>query len=299
MGQRIHQPPQTKARKSVTATAFSSCDVFDTWAQVYDEQPNPILTLEQRFLSQMLPDINGLHVLDAGCGTGRWLQFLAPRGAASLIGVDSSEKMLHRAGEKIGTNCSLRLGTCTALPISNNRIDLVMSSFVLSYLENLKDYALELHRITRPGAHVFLTDMHPDTAISCNWTRSFTHDGSTEQLRVHGHSLQEIVSTFKACGFELLANIQPAFDLEEKKIFEENGRLASYEESANLPAVYILQLQKKTLASKIPETSEGSQTLHLSGGRYALGPRLATDASIVIERGHIRSVLAKSHTDRK
>jgi cytosine/adenosine deaminase-related metal-dependent hydrolase/ubiquinone/menaquinone biosynthesis C-methylase UbiE len=294
MGQRIHQPSQTKARKSVTAAALSSFDVFDTWAQVYDEQPNPLLLLEQRFLSQMLPDINGLHVLDAGCGTGRWLQFLAPRGASSLIGVDSSTKMLHRAAEKIGTACSLRQGACTALPISDNKIDLVVSSFVLSYLENLNDFARELHRVTRPGAHVFLTDMHPDTAISCNWTRSFTHDGSTEKLRVYGHSLQTIVNTFNAHGFELLANIQPAFDLEERKIFEKNGRLAFYEESVNFPAVYILQLQKQPLASKFSETNESSQTLHLSGGKYALGPRSATDASIEIERGNIRSVIAKS-----
>ena len=294
MGQRIHQSPQTKARKSVTATAFSSFDVFDTWAQVYDEQPNPLLMLEQRFLSQMLPDINGLHVLDAGCGTGRWLQFLAPRGAASLIGVDSSTKMLHRAAEKLGTTCSLLQGACTALPISDNRIDLVVSSFVISYLENLKDFAKELHRITRPGAHVFLTDMHPDTAISCNWTRSFTHDGSTEKLRVYGHSLQTIVNTFKAYGFELLANIQPAFDLEERKIFEENGRLAFYEESADLPAVYILQLQKRSPASKLSDATENSQTLHLSGGKYALGPRSATEGSIEVERGYIRSLIAKS-----
>jgi len=278
----------------VTATAFSSFDVFDTWAQVYDEQPNPLLILEQRFLSQMLPDINGLHLLDAGCGTGRWLQFLAPRGAASLIGVDSSTKMLHLAAEKNGTTCSLRLGTCTALPISDNSIDLVVSSFVLSYLESLKDFARELHRVTRPGAHVFLTDMHPDTAITCNWTRSFTHDGSTEKLRVFGHSLQTIVNTFKACGFELLANIQPAFDLEERKIFEENGKLPFYEESANLPAVYILQLQKRSVLSKLPDASESSQALHLTGGRYALGPRSATEGSIEIEHGHIHSLLAKS-----
>ena len=293
MGQRIHQPPQTKARKSVIATALSSFDVFDTWAQVYDEQPNPLLMLEQRFLSQMLPDINGLHVLDAGCGTGRWLQFLAPRGTASLIGVDSSTKMLHRAADKIGTACSLRLGTCAALPIPDGTIDLVVSSFVLSYLESLKDFARELHRVTRSGGHIFLTDMHPDTAVTCNWTRSFTHDGSTERLRVNGHSLQMIIDTFEACGFVLLANIQPTFDLEERKIFEENGKLPFYEESANLPAIYILQLQKRSPVTKLSDASESSHALRLSGARYALGPSSVTEGPIEIERGHIRSLLAK------
>jgi cytosine/adenosine deaminase-related metal-dependent hydrolase/ubiquinone/menaquinone biosynthesis C-methylase UbiE len=278
----------------VTATASSSFDVFDTWAQVYDEQPNPLLMLEQRFLSQVLPDINGLHVLDVGCGTGRWLQLLQSRSAASLIGVDSSTKMLQRAADKVGTSCSLRLGTCVTLPISDNAIDLIISSFVLSYLASLNDFARELSRVTRPGAHVFLTDMHPDTAVTCNWTRSFTCDGSTEQLYVNGHSLKAIIDTFKAYGFELLANIQPSFGLEERKIFEENRKLAFYEQSANLPGIYILQLQKKPLISKFSETGESSQTLHLSGGRYALGPGSATEGAIEIERGHIRSLLAKS-----
>jgi cytosine/adenosine deaminase-related metal-dependent hydrolase/ubiquinone/menaquinone biosynthesis C-methylase UbiE len=278
----------------VTATAFSSFDVFDTWAQVYDEQPNPLLMLEQRFLSQMIPDISGLHVLDVGCGTGRWLQLLETRSAASLLGVDSSTKMLQRAADKVGTSCSLRLGTCVALPVTDNAIDIVVSSFVLSYLASLKDFARELYRVARPGAHIFLTDMHPDTAVTCNWTRSFTCDGSTEKLHVNGHSLQTIIDTFKAYGFELLANIQPPFGLEERKIFEENRKLEFYEQSADLPGIYILQLQKKPLVSKVSETSESSQALHLSGGRYALGPRSATEGSIEIERGHIRSLLAKS-----
>jgi cytosine/adenosine deaminase-related metal-dependent hydrolase/ubiquinone/menaquinone biosynthesis C-methylase UbiE len=299
MGQRIYQPSQTKARKSVTATASSSFDVFDTWAQVYDEQPNPLLMLEQRYLSQLLPDIGGLHVLDVGCGTGRWLQLLESRSAASLVGVDSSTKMLQRAADKVGASCSLRLGTCVALPVADNAIDIVVSSFVLSYLASLKDFARELYRVARPGAHIFLTDMHPDTAVTCNWTRSFTCDGSTEKLDVNGHSLQIVIDIFKAYGFELLANIQPPFGLEERKIFEDNHKLDFYEQSVNLPGIYILQLQKKPPVSKFPETSESPQALHLSGGRYALGPSSATEGSIEIERGQIRSLLAKSSISGK
>ncbi len=52
-------------------------EAFDTWADVYDSQPNPLLALEQRLLGPMLPDVRGLDVLDAGCGTGRWLHHLA------------------------------------------------------------------------------------------------------------------------------------------------------------------------------------------------------------------------------
>ena len=52
-------------------------EAFDAWSEVYDTQPNPLLALEERVLGSMMPDVRGLDVLDAGCGTGRWLQRLA------------------------------------------------------------------------------------------------------------------------------------------------------------------------------------------------------------------------------
>ena len=84
----------------MTTTVATPSDVFDTWAQVYDEQPNPLLMLEQRFLVRMLPDVRGLDVLDAGCGTGRWLQLLAshrpaiPKGRGSAARVAEGQKSL-------------------------------------------------------------------------------------------------------------------------------------------------------------------------------------------------------------
>ena len=53
---------------------------------------------KQRVLGSMLPDVRGLDVLDAGCGTGRWLQQLADRSPRSLLGVDISPQMLLLAG---------------------------------------------------------------------------------------------------------------------------------------------------------------------------------------------------------
>jgi cytosine/adenosine deaminase-related metal-dependent hydrolase/ubiquinone/menaquinone biosynthesis C-methylase UbiE len=273
-----------------TMIAISS-DVFDTWAQVYDEQPNPLLALEQRFLSRMLPDIGGLDVLDAGCGTGRWLQLLAPHRPASLVGVDASPQMLQRASAKLGTTSTLRLGSCAALPVQNATADLVLASFVLSYLENVEGFARELHRVTRPGATVFLTDMHPDTAISCNWKRSFKVNGAQEHLQTSSYSLQQITNIFQTYGFELLARIEPSFDSPEKATFEQNRRLESYESSANLPAIYILQLRRKLAVAPRPHNlPESSEILHITGASYALGPETATPASIAIERGHIDSI---------
>ena len=234
----------------MTTMAVSPSDVFDTWAQVYDEQPNPLIALEQRFLCRMLPDVSGLDVLDVGCGTGRWLQLLAPHHPASLVGVDASPQMLQRASAKLGTAATLASGKLRrfARPAMPPRISssLPLSSAIWT---DVDAFARELHRVARPGATVFLTDMHPDTAISCNWKRSFKANGTEEYLHTNSHSLQQITDAFQACGFELLTRIEPAFDSHEKTTFEQNGMLESYESSANLPAIYILQLRKQPLCS--------------------------------------------------
>jgi cytosine/adenosine deaminase-related metal-dependent hydrolase/ubiquinone/menaquinone biosynthesis C-methylase UbiE len=284
----------------MTTMMADPSDVFDTWAQVYDEQPNPLLALEQRFLIRMLPDVNGLDVLDTGCGTGRWLQLLASHHPASLVGVDASPQMLQRASAKLGTTSTLRLGSCVALPVQNTTADLVLASFVLSYIESVETFARELHRVARPGAMVFLTDMHPDTAVSCNWKRSFRANGTEERIQTIGHSLQKITDIFQDCGFELLTSIEPSFDSQDKSSFIQNGRLESYESSANLPAIYILQLRRKSaLSLRSHDLSVTAGTLHFSGASYAVGPTASTAASIAVERGHIHSISSGMTRDLK
>jgi ubiquinone/menaquinone biosynthesis C-methylase UbiE len=143
---------------------FSSpvVEAFDAWSEVYDTQPNPLLALEERVLGSMMPDVRGLDVLDAGCGTGRWLEWLVARSPRSLVGVDISPAMLLLAGIKLSHNCSLRLGSCTALPVNDTSCDMVLSSFVVSYLADLEAFAREIDRVARPGATIFLADMHPE-----------------------------------------------------------------------------------------------------------------------------------------
>jgi cytosine/adenosine deaminase-related metal-dependent hydrolase len=176
------------------------------------------------------------------------------------------------------------------LPVQNASADLVLASFILSYMESVEAFARELHRVARPGATVFLTDMHPDTATSFNWKRSFKANGTEEHIQATFHSLKQITDTFEACGFALLTRIEPSFDSHEKPTFVQNGKLESYESSADLPAVYILQLRKQSAVVRPHGPLDNTETLHIEGASYAVGPDAATTASIAIERGHIKSI---------
>ncbi len=48
-------------------------------------------------LRALLPDLCGLQVLDLGCGFGWFCRWARQHGAAHVLGIDISEKMLARA----------------------------------------------------------------------------------------------------------------------------------------------------------------------------------------------------------
>jgi cytosine/adenosine deaminase-related metal-dependent hydrolase/SAM-dependent methyltransferase len=260
-------------------------EVFDRWAPSYDAQPNPLLALEQRVLLPRFGDVRGLDVLDAGCGTGRWLGQLAARSPRSLAGVDISPVMLGLAASKLNHGCELLLGSCTALPVRDATADLVLSSFVVSYLDDVERFAQEIDRVSRPGAMIFLTDMHPETEASLRWKRGC---GSGTQVDGRGWPLSRIIQAFEAHGFTLVSLTEPAFGIPERQIFEECGREDLYESAAGLPAIYVLQLRKPPVSRRSRlVTQDAGGSVRLTGGRCARGPDSAEPASLSIVGGMI------------
>jgi cytosine/adenosine deaminase-related metal-dependent hydrolase/ubiquinone/menaquinone biosynthesis C-methylase UbiE len=266
-------------------------EIFDSWAEVYDTQPNPLLSLEQRILGSRLGDVRGLDIVDAGCGTGRWLQQLAGRGPRSLIGVDISPAMLLLAGAKLDHNCDLRLGNCAVLPVGDTATDMVLSSFVASYLDDLDAFAQEVDRIARPGATVFLSDMHPDTEARFNWKRGFQANGTDTQIHGRKWSLQQITQAFADRGFKVFSLMEPSFSTEERQIFEECGRLDLYESARALPAIYVLQLRKPPSSPRVRKAASYTPgAIYLTGGRCAVGADVSAIASLSIDGQTIHSI---------
>lgn len=267
-------------------TPLPNQQVFNAWASVYDEQLNPLLALEQRFLVQLLPNVRERDVLDAGCGTGRWLRLLSEQSPRSLIGIDPSSDMLHHASAKCIAGVELRLGSCTDVPLPDASVDVVLLSFVLSYVPDIKALVQELIRISRPGAHIFITDMHPETATALRWKRAFRQGKERQELQTCGRSLDELTDSFQASGFLVRAMLEPRFGPSEKIIFDEAGKLEAYQATAHLPAIYIAHIQKPATVS-IPSVAA---SLYLTGASCAIGSNESLSASIAIEDGNIVSI---------
>ena len=118
--------------------------------------------LERADLLALLPDVDGRRVLDLGCGAGQLARYLAMTGAAEVVGVDVSERMLALArAEWAHPRVTYCRGAVEYVMFPPARFDLVVSSLVLHYVD---DYAGVVSRIAAwlaPGGVLVYSTEHP------------------------------------------------------------------------------------------------------------------------------------------
>jgi SAM-dependent methyltransferase len=89
-------------------------------------------------LRGLLPDLGGQRVLDLGCGFGRFCRWAREQGAAAVLGIDVSEKMLTRASEATRDPAiAYTRADMERLELPPDSFDLVYSSLALHYVEKL------------------------------------------------------------------------------------------------------------------------------------------------------------------
>jgi len=84
-------------------------DAYDEMADTYErETEKNLYNAEIKFpgTTDLVPDVTGDRVLDAGCGAGRYTEWLLERGA-DVVSVDVSEEMLDRARHRVGDRARL------------------------------------------------------------------------------------------------------------------------------------------------------------------------------------------------
>jgi cytosine/adenosine deaminase-related metal-dependent hydrolase/ubiquinone/menaquinone biosynthesis C-methylase UbiE len=295
LGAPIHQSAQAEGRKPlggshiqgsdrVSPSDVSPRDGYRLVSSAYDAEPNPMLLLEQRLLEQLLPPIKGLDVFDIGCGTGRWLARLADKEPLSLLGLDFSPEMLLLAKRKLRGAAKLVLADCSNIPFPRFSADLILASFVTSYLEDLDVFAEQARRLLRAAGSIFLTDLHPDTAASLGWRRGFHANGSFVSMATHSRPLSEVLRSFEKFGMEVKVLLQPKFGDPERKLFERAGKMDAFKSASGLPAIYILQFHVKPRRSCSPRKTASARTLvHVRGAGVAFGPQESAQADLTIE----------------
>jgi trans-aconitate methyltransferase len=119
-------------------------------------------TSEWPALRALLPAIAGKRVVDLGCGFGQLSRWLAAEGAASVLGIDLSEKMLARAAaETKSPAVTYRRADLETLELEPESADLIVSSMAFHYVEDFARLAQTLHAALASGGPLAFSIEHP------------------------------------------------------------------------------------------------------------------------------------------
>ncbi len=113
-------------------------------------------------LRAMLPPMAGLRVVDLGCGFGWFARWARGAGAASILGLDLSEKMLARAATDTNDPAiDYRRADLDQLALPHAAFDLAFSSLALHYLTGLPGLVATVHAALVPGGAFVFSVEHP------------------------------------------------------------------------------------------------------------------------------------------
>ena len=113
-------------------------------------------------LRALLPDLRGLNVLDLGCGFGWFCRWARQNGAAHVLGIDVSERMLARSRATTqDTAITYTRADMEHLELAPASFSLVYSSLALHYISDLSRLMSQVYRSLVAGGSLVFSVEHP------------------------------------------------------------------------------------------------------------------------------------------
>lgn len=234
----------------VGSRSVSVAEGYERWAPAYDRDSNPLLAREERHLLPLLGNLQDKRVLDLACGTGRWLERIVAQGCASGVGIDRSPAMLRVADRKCAITGSLARAACESLPFRSGVFDLAICSFALGHIRDLGSMVRELVRVTKPGADLFVSDLHPD-AYGRGWRVGFRDHSCAVEIETFSRATEEILRPFCSHGFECITQAPLRLGEPERPIFVRAGKSDRFAEACQSPAVLVLHFKRLDLTDGV------------------------------------------------
>ncbi len=222
----------------------SAAEGYERWAPSYDDAPNPLLACEERYLVPLLTGLGEKTVLDLACGTGRWLERVMALGCKFGVGIDCSIAMLRVAAGKNAGRQRLARADCESLPFSGAAFDLAICSFALGHIGDLRSAVREVARVTKTGADVLVSDLHPE-AYARGWRVGFRDGETAVQIEMRSRSVDEIVHAFCSNGFECRMRASLWLGEAEEPLFARAGKSHAFVDACQLPAVLVCQFRRR------------------------------------------------------
>ncbi len=197
-------------------------------------------------LLDLVGNIAGLTVLDAGCGEGVVSRLLAERGA-QVTGVDVATRLVEIARErdKSGSIRYLCHDLSQPLPTYQDYFDLVVSNFVLNDVPDYQGFIATLAALLKSGGRIVVSMNNPYSAVMREKVENYFDSGSRALYSMaqrgiavyyYHRTMEEYITAFAKQGLLLRRLIDVRMSPELVACFPERDR--------TLPFILLLELVK-------------------------------------------------------
>ena len=175
-------------------------------------------------LKPLFPPLQGKNVLDLGCGYGWHCKFAAEQGAARILGIDLSEKMIEEAKRRNAEHLiQYRVCGIEEYEYPKHAWDCVISNLALHYIENIEEVFQRVHNTLKSDGVFIFNIEHPvfTAGVKQDWIyaengeplywpidqyfipgQRSTHFLGCDVVKQH-HTLTQILMGLLRNGFEL------------------------------------------------------------------------------------------------
>ncbi len=218
-----HKLARTLRDTDKMSAAPLALEAYEALAEAYaakiDTKPHNAFYERPATLS-LLPNVNGLDVLDAGCGPGAYAEWLLDHGAR-VVALDASPKMIELARARTRHRATFHCADLASdLPfVPDTAFDLVLAPLVLDYIADWLAVFRRFFRALKPGGLFVFSVGHPAFDAAYYKTENYFAVESVSALwkgfgphvvvPAYRRPLAEIFNPLLAAGFTLERVLEP------------------------------------------------------------------------------------------
>ena len=170
---------------------YDDCVFFQKYSEMNRSRQGLAGAGEWYKLEKLLPDFQGLSVLDLGCGYGWHCKYAVEHGAAYVLGTDISQKMLETArARNPGPSIEYRQAAMEDLRFPDGSFDVVLSSLALHYVEDFQTLVRSIGRWLALGGRFVFSVEHPVFTAYGSQDWHYGPDGEILHFPVDNYSME-------------------------------------------------------------------------------------------------------------
>lgn len=153
-------------------------------------------------LRPLFPPLEGKRVLDLGCGYGWHCKFAAEQGAAQVLGLDLSYKMIEQAKRRNKENqIEYRVCGIEEYEYPEDMWDCVVSNLALHYIENIEEIFQKVHRTLKQDGIFLFNIEHPVFTAGVEQDWIYSNDGKPKYWPIDNYFISgKRITHFLGCN---------------------------------------------------------------------------------------------------